>query len=169
MIKWLKQRFCHHVCFLENMVLNDDDSADDRITCACNKCGKVLSAYYGLALHCDWERRPRPRAMQPKKSPFEKYAAGEKLTHEEILALGSPEEAYALGLSRSAYLSTAEVSEEDKELLKLCEKLLERMKTARGLLFKPVIANWGMLDTALDEKKFIALKRRIEGEVGHDA
>ena len=61
MIKWLKQKFCHHVCFLENMVLNnDDDSADDRVTCACNKCGKVLAAYCGVALRCDWERRSKP-------------------------------------------------------------------------------------------------------------
>ena len=113
------------------------------------RCSLPTNHYTDHILELQEQLKEAQGAMQPKKSPFEKYAAGEKLTHEEILALGSPEEAYALGLSRSAYLSTAEVSEEDKELLDKCNELLRLYEEVYGSAQYRVAA---------------ALKRRIEKE-----
>jgi hypothetical protein len=53
LILWLRQKFCSHCCFLEDL----ERVSEDKVICPCNKCGKVLSAEYGLALPVTWQRR----------------------------------------------------------------------------------------------------------------
>jgi len=53
-VVWLRQRFCSHTGYLEDM----ERLSDSQVTCPCNKCGKVLSAFCGLDLPIKWERKP---------------------------------------------------------------------------------------------------------------
>lgn len=54
-VVWLRQRWCAHAGYLEDMQRRQ---WDDMVTCPCNKCGKLLVATYGLALPMKWERQP---------------------------------------------------------------------------------------------------------------
>lgn len=54
-VVWLRQRWCSHAGYLEDMQRR---RSDDMVTCPCNKCGKLLVATYGLALPMKWERKP---------------------------------------------------------------------------------------------------------------
>lgn len=47
---WFRQRFCHHAGYLEDMERINDHT----VTCPCNKCGKLLSAFCGLDLPMKW-------------------------------------------------------------------------------------------------------------------
>lgn len=66
----------------------------------------------------------------------------------------------------------------DKELLAMCENLMERMDRARGWFHGPS-ANFGVLDTTIDRVRLTELKRRLTepsdeiicpfcGEAGYD-
>lgn len=52
----IRQRFCAHACYLEDMVENKMSELK-RISCNCYKCGKLLEGAYGLSFGCKWERR----------------------------------------------------------------------------------------------------------------
>lgn len=57
MVVWLRQRWCSHTGYLENM----ERLSESQVTCPCNKCGKLLSAFCGLDLPIKWERKPDNR------------------------------------------------------------------------------------------------------------
>lgn len=54
MVVWLRQRWCSHTGYLEDM----KRLSESQVTCPCNKCGKLLSAFCGLDLPIKWERKP---------------------------------------------------------------------------------------------------------------
>jgi hypothetical protein len=55
---WLRvrQRWCSHSCYIEDIRRVDPE----RVECPCHRCGKVLSAAYGLVLPAQLHQRPRP-------------------------------------------------------------------------------------------------------------
>jgi hypothetical protein len=52
-MKKLRQRFCDHEFFLDDIQLRDIEGI---VRCKCWKCGKLLQADYGLALKGHWVR-----------------------------------------------------------------------------------------------------------------
>lgn len=51
---WLRQRWCDHRIGVDKL----QRITPDLVVCPCNRCGNVLSAAYGLALHAKWEAAP---------------------------------------------------------------------------------------------------------------
>lgn len=50
MQRWLCP--CTHVCYLSSLHRCEDGNVES----LCNRCGERLTAPYGLALNCNWER-----------------------------------------------------------------------------------------------------------------
>jgi len=64
--KKLRQWRCSHKCDLSDLHTIRDGIVDQHgmvlteriVGCRCWKCGKMLTASYGLELDCQWEKKP---------------------------------------------------------------------------------------------------------------
>jgi hypothetical protein len=54
MLTTLRQWLCSHRIALDNL----RRTSPDRVECQCHRCGKMLTAEYGIALKGTWERLP---------------------------------------------------------------------------------------------------------------
>jgi hypothetical protein len=57
---WLRQRFCSHQKRLGNLRRINADLVE----CPCDRCGKLLTAPYGLALPGTWVPAPETKAAK---------------------------------------------------------------------------------------------------------
>jgi hypothetical protein len=51
----IRQLFCRHACYIEDIIRLQNDLVE----CQCNRCGKVLHADCGLALHAQLMQKPK--------------------------------------------------------------------------------------------------------------
>lgn len=63
MVSWLRQRWCNHSSYIENIERRDDG----QVQCPCIKCGKLMVAEYGLALPTNWQTKPANDQAQPQR------------------------------------------------------------------------------------------------------
>lgn len=56
LLRALRQHFCAHRCYLEDIVR----VGPERVECPCHRCGLQLSALYGAALDCKFDRKVEP-------------------------------------------------------------------------------------------------------------
>lgn len=65
LIKKLKQFFCNHQFYIEDLKrhIEDDfltyENLDNRVSCNCHKCGKVFFNSCGLNITTKWKRMPK--------------------------------------------------------------------------------------------------------------
>jgi hypothetical protein len=50
LVRRLRRAMCKHACHLNEL----RRTPDGNVECPCIKCGKMLTARYGLAMTCDW-------------------------------------------------------------------------------------------------------------------